>query len=350
MRTKQKLLNMQAQLEHLGVRLETISKLKFNNNQVNTLGIEYQQVLADLDAQQNCNKYVWKGLPNNLTSWLIEQMLYFKGSLCGFIEGGILYILPYAQSQGVNLYGMPNAVKPISYNGAGAEKRDVFKDKKLNINYFGKPDDNAKACLLFDRLPVWSANASPLSRFQLNRVLVEYQADILERVKHNLQNTNKKAVFYCESENQADQLKADLRDQYGSNDPFIVKVKGMDNEGKDGGPLQNGIDSQTQNLFEAWQSINSIRCMCSGISNGGAFEKKERQITGELQGDNVQTDIVLDAGLKMRQLFIQQMKDIYPEYADMLGKITVEINEKSLSYEEADNFNKEDGEEDVNNG
>ena len=331
---KNQMLNMQAQLEFLGKRLAQFSKLKFNENKIQPLGIEYQNVLLDLDAQQNCNKYTWKGFPDYLPNWLIEVMLYYRASLAGFFSGGRLYVLPYAQSQGVNIYGLPNAVHAISYNGAlpnGNEKVEF----NLPISYNGTPAKNAQAVLLYDRIPVYSTNQPPVARAVLNRVLVEYQADILERIKHNLQNTNKKVVFYVDNEKQAEAMKQDLRDQYGSNDPFIVAVKN-DTEEKNGEAWQNGVDSQTQNLFEAWQSINSIRCMCSGITNGGAFEKKERQITGEIQGDNVQTDLVIDAGLKMRRLWLEQMKSVYPEYKDVLDKITVEINEKSLSYEEKD--------------
>ena len=52
----------------------------------------------------------------------------------------------------------------------------------------------------------------------------------------------------------------------------------------------------------------------------------ERKITGELQGDQTQAELILDAGLKMRQLFIDRLKFIYPEYLSILDKITVEIN------------------------
>ena len=336
-KTKAQMLNFQAQLEHLGLRLEQFSKLKFNENRVDTIGLEFNSVLYDLDAQQNCNKYKWNGLPNYLPAWLIEYMLYLCGSLCGFISGGNLYILPYAQNKGINIYGLPNAVQPITFNGAMAGgEPDNFFGKELPINNFGDPNSKAQACILYDRIPVHSSNSSPLGRCSLNRTLIDYQCEILARVKNNLKNLDKKVVFWVDSETQKNQTENDLREAYGTDDPFIVVVRGSNFKDEKGQTLQGDIANETQSLFETWQSINSIRCMCSGIANGGAFEKKERKITGELQGEEAQTEIVIDAGLQMRRLFLEQMKNIYPDYADMLNKITVEINEKTIEYEEKD--------------
>lgn len=331
-RAKQ-MLNFQAQLEHLGKRLETFSKLNFNYNQYEELGTEFGATLRDLDANQVCNRYEWKGLPDYLTGQLIEMMLYNKGSLCGFFTGGNLYVLPYAQTGGINVYGLPNAVQPITYNGSMSGTFEKF-GKALPINNLGKFNSQAKACILYDRFPLYAQGAIPIARSVLNDELIRYQCDLLGRVKNNLRNIDKKVVFYVDSESQKNQMTQDLRQAYGTSDPFIVVVKGRQLPDKDQSQtLQGDIANETQSLFEAWQSINSIRCMCAGITNGGAFEKKERKITGELQGDQTQTELVLDAGLKMRRLWLEQMKSVYPEYADILNAITVEINEKSITYE-----------------
>lgn len=333
-KTKQQMMNFQAQLEFLGKRLETFSRLNFNNTKYETLGIQFRSTLYDLDAQQNCNRYIWEGLPEYLTGQLIEMMLYYRGSLCGFFHGGVLYILPYAQNKGLNVYGQPNAVQPITYNGAMNETVDNF-GEELIVSNLGKLNKNAGACILYDRIPAFSQSASPIGRYALNKDITDYQCDLLERIHNNLRNIDKKVVFYVDSEAQVNQAKQDLRQQYGSNDPFIVKVRDSMNDRKDEpSTLQGDIANETQALFETWQSLNSIRCMCSGITNGGAFEKKERKITGELQGDQTQTELVLDAGLKMRELFLAQMKTIYPQYADILGKIRVKINETSRTTEE----------------
>lgn len=325
-KTKQQMLNFQAQLEHLGKRLETFSRLNFNVDRFENLGIEFRTTLQDLDAQQNCNRYIWEGLPDYLTGQLIETMLYYKGSLCGFFNAGTLYILPYAQNKGINVYGQPNAIQPITYNGAMNQTFNNF-GKELIVSNIGSLNKKAGACILYDRIPAFSQGASPVGRYTLNKELIDYQCDLLARIRNNLRNIDKKVVFRVKNESQANQMRLDLREAYGTSDPFIVVVEDPMQSNDKPDTLQGNISNETQALFETWQSLNSIRCMCSGITNGGAFEKKERKITGELQGDQTQTELVLDAGLKMRELFINQMKVIYPEYAEILGKITVKINE-----------------------
>lgn len=346
---KKQFLTMQAQLEErLGKRLAVLEKYQINvHDDIETLGTEFESTLRDLDAQQCCNRYVWEGLPEYLTGQMIEIMLYTRGSLCGYFNGGVLYIMPYSQTGGLNVYGMPNAVKPITYNGEQTSNTKTM-GLSLPVSSLGALNTNAKACLLFDRLPALGPSSSPIGRSLLNRELVTYQCDLLGRIKNNLRNIDKKMVFYVDSDGQANQMRKDLREAYGTSDPFIVVVRKSSVNDMKGEPMQTGIDVETQSLFETWQSINSIRCMCSGITNGGAFEKKERKITGELQGDQTQTELVLDAGLRMRRLFLEQMKVIYPDKADVLGKIKVSINEQPISYEveETDKGN-EDAEREV---
>lgn len=331
--SKKKLLYQQKQVEDIiAQKIASLKNFTMNVNTIEDMGIEYINTIKDLDLQQNCNRYKWIGLPDYLTSWQIESMLYNRGSLCGYFNGGVLYILPFAQRKGVNAYGLPNAVQPVTYNGADAGQYKDF-GKELIVNNSGKPNSQASAAILYDRIP-FSNQGGIVSRMALNDSLVRYQADLLARIKINIQNANKKIVFWAENEKQAQALRTDLTKMYGTADPYVILIKGT--EMGENAPFQTDIELETQELFEAWQSLNSIRCMVSGVANGGAFEKKERQITGELMGDEVQTDIVLDAGLQMRKLFLNQMRVIYPEYADILNKIRVEINEKSLAYEERD--------------
>lgn len=336
-------LYVQSQIEQaIGKLITSIySGQKMNNNTIPNLGLEYIQTLKDLDVQQNTNKYIWEGLPVYLPGWLIETMLYYRSSLAGWINGGVLRLLPYAQTNGINIYGLPTSVQPISFNGVIQNKGDVKIGKPLLTNFDGSKNNEAKVCILYDRIPTFKQDTF-ISRSILNDCLISYQADILSRIKINLQNSNKRQVFYVDDEKQKLQMQNDLEQAYGSSNPFILVVRDSANQ-INNEPLQKSADElQTQSLFEAWQSINSIRCMVSGIANDGAFEKKERKITGELTGDSVQADLVLNAGLKMRQLWIEEMKIAYPEYSDMLNKIKVRINEETINYDEKNESEFED--------
>lgn len=320
--------SMQKQRDYLAKRVETLTNLAYNGNSIKDVGIEFQTAMKDLDMQQATGMFVWDGLPDNLQSWVIEQMLYYNGSLCGFFQGGTLYILPYAQRDGINVYGLPNAVQPITYNGAMQSDLTQNFGGKLLVNNNGKLTKDASAVLLYDRSPK-NTSGSCLSPDQINDIFTKAQADVLGRIKANLQNSAQKVVFWVDDDNQKRQLTEDLENAYGSSLPFVVAVRGATAfEGREKGnaeTLQGNVQNETQALFEAYQSYNSIRLTLLGIANGGAFEKKERKISAEAENMEQQTKIVAQNRLAMRKLFIEQLKLVYPQYADVLGKINVYI-------------------------
>lgn len=336
--SKSKLLTMQAQLKQAGVDITTLQRRLAQFNSANDFQIDYQNFLnamRDMDAQQNTGRYVWEGLPGNLTSWLIETMLYWRGALVGYITGGTLYILPFAQVGDPNLYGMPYAVNPMSYNGV-TPNQDGDKQKiKLTVNYSGKFDEKAQGVLLFDRVPALGQGTGNISRALINKAFTELQANILTRIINNLDAACLKLVFECDDDKKSQTLDEQITNNLAAGKSYVI-VRSGTLSGRDGTTYQTGVQLETQTLIECWQSVNSIRCSMSGIRNGGAFEKKERAITAELASDEVQSDMVLDSGLAMRKLFIEQLKAQYPDYKD-LTNITVRLNQAAeYSVEDAD--------------
>lgn len=318
--------NMQSNVESMAKQIIALSNIKFNANCAKTVGIDFVQAMEDLDLQQACNRFRWDGLPDNLQSWQIEQMLFYQGVLTGFFKGGVLYVLPFAAKDGVNVVGAPNAVMPVTFNGAMAGDFSDAGFGKMLVASDGSINPNAKCALLYDKIPR-ASNGGALSRWQINKSLREAQADILGRIEQNLQNISQKVVFYVDSEAQQRQMESDLDNAFGSNKPYVIVVRGTTgiDDRKDGQAqtLQGNIQNETQALFEAYQSFNSIRCGLLGIENGGAFEKKERKNLIESDDMSEQTDLVADGGLYMRRLFLAQMKVIYPQYSNILNKIKV---------------------------
>ena len=337
--SKSKLLTMQAQLQQAGVDVSTLQRRLAQVNSAKDFQVDYHKFLTamrDMDAQQNTGRYVWEGLPGNLTSWIIETMLYWRGSLVGYITGGTLYILPYAQVGDPNLLGMPYAVNPMSYNGVTPDKDGGKQKITLTVNYSGKFDKNASGVLLFDRVPALGIGAGNISRALINRAFTELQADILTRILNNLDAACLKLVFECDDEKKSQVLDEQITNNLAAGKSYVI-VRSGTMSGRDGTTYQTGVQLETQTLIECWQSVNSIRCSLSGIRNGGAFEKKERAITAELASDEVQSDMVLDSGLAMRQLFIDQIKAQYPDYKDLLTSIRVRLNQAAeYSIEDAD--------------
>ena len=322
MSKRKKILTYEAQLEEIGIQLEKYKQLyaKLNGERVENLGFNYTPLIDNIGFVQATNRYVWKNLPKNLTSDLIESMLYTKGCLCMYYRGGTLNVLPFvSDSNSLSIYGKFTKITPIAFNG-----KEQKMGYELNVNESGEYDENADAVILYDSQPFY--NGAVVPKMVLLKQINENCSKILNMAMQNITNSNKKLVFQCEDETQAKMLRQDLDDAFGSTDNYIVVNKGVMDDLK---PitLNNDITLVSQSLFESWQSFNNIRCELCGIENNGAFEKKERVITSETRGDVIQSKLALQNGLYMRKLAIKQLIAIYGGRYQEVKKIDVELNE-----------------------
>lgn len=294
------------------------------------VGEDYIAALRQLDITQNCNKYKWTGLPKHLSSWLIELMLYARGSLCGFVYAGELKILPFVSCGKLNEVGLFTKVQPMSYNGSiDTDGDSVLAGIKEIEVYTGRGEKDA-ACILFDNLPYINQSYKCISRFALNDKFVKWQADLLGRIKINIANSTKRILIKVANDAQKRQLEKDLQAAYNTSSPFIIYTDGAPLEA-DGTFLDIKDDLHAQDLIETWQSLNNIRCMLSGIDNNGAFEKRERMITAEQTGNNQQTDVVNDSGLELRKWFLECLKDAYKDNEVVQGLNVEKITNNSYN-------------------
>jgi len=296
---------------------------------------KYRQMLEEQDFIETTSRYKWENLPSEIDGWIIENMLYYKGSLCMYFQGGTLKVLPYANSGNINIYGMPTKINSVSYNG------ESNIDLDLPVNYYGNYNSKGMgAVLLFDRTTRFK-NGKPIPRDQINNVLLDDMAGILARVKNNVLNSDKKIVYYVENEAQKNAFYKTIKSCYDTDDPFIVVVKNsLENGGIQNEPFHTQVDLQAQALIETYQSLNNIRCQVAGINAGEPFLKKERKLNEEMSGNENQTFLTLDNGLEMRKLALKQLASVYPMYKNKIDKIKVSIREK-----EGDEEIKEDSDE-----
>lgn len=327
MRKKQ--LYMQNQLEEQGVKigkleqfiLENGTKITFNIPVKTALGAEYRSFIRDLDIQEFSSRYKWTGLPSYISGWTIENMLYWRSSLVGYFDGDTLKVLPYAQNGDLNIYSMPSKVYPISYTGTNEDGKKL--GIELVINRHGGKDTQANGALLYDRPPFFQGS-KPLCRGLLNDRVIDDQSAQLERLQLNLAASFKKGLFTAEDKGQAESIKRDIKDAYEDNSPFIVVKESMQSALKNG-VFSTDIPNESQQHIETYQSLNNIRKSSMGYCTNGAFQKKERVITSEKDNENSSSYNMIDIGLEMRQLWLQQLREIYPTKSAILDKISVEI-------------------------
>ena len=144
--SKKKGLNSQANLlRQEGVQaLGTLSI----NEKINPIGFyspdreRYKTIWTNYDMNQCVSRYIWKNLPNGLTSWNLERMLYFRGSVAGFKVGGKVYILPFTITGRINPYGLPTHIKPITYNGKAVAGDSDFISKSFELPVDAEGNEN----------------------------------------------------------------------------------------------------------------------------------------------------------------------------------------------------------------
>lgn len=313
-----KILNYEGQLSALTQQLQqTRDRLdRLLGKRVSYVG-DYEPFIRDIDLQQYTSRYKWEGLPEYLPDNIIERLLYYKGNICLFFNGGTFYALPYAFSGKLNTYSYPTAVKPIALNGKS------FGSKELNTYANGQLNKNAECVILTDRIPT-SFNDLCIPRASIQDDIIKLMSDTLVKGNINLVNSLKKGIVAVESEDQVKTIKQDIDKSNEENDPYIVTTKG--NMTKSMEVWNNNIPTDMESYIQFLSAVNNLRCYGLGIKNQGIYEKTERMLVGQLSGVAYQTNLMLETGLTCRRNAIEHLKEIYPQYKDILDKIKVSIN------------------------
>lgn len=320
---KEKLLTEKALLQQYGVEISNIKEYMMSLSSGKgylAKPVDFERSFKTLDLVEVCNRYKWK-LPKYLNQSMIEQMLYYRGSLVGYVFGGTLYVLPYATVGGINYYGFPNKVRSVTFNGEKIDDKSKVEDN-LVVAFNGTQQPDAKAVILYDRTPFF--NQYEVGRYLLNKDICEHEAYIINRGNVALKNGVKKLSVAVENEAQADIVRNDTIKELESDSPVITYTTGATGTM----PLATAFNTgemQLEQLMQYLTSINNLRCSFNGIVNTGTFVKKERNISGELSGNEVQANLVLFDGLFARKRFIEGLKELYPENVDIQA-MDVEIN------------------------
>ena len=290
---------------------------------------KYKLMYTNYDMNQNISKYIWDKLPDGLSSWIVERMIYFRGSIAGFNYLGKVYILPWVMDGSPNIYGLPTNVRPITYNGRSPEdKEDVFflENFVLPVNIKGDFTDKASAVILYDAVP-FSPTGSPISRFTLNQTLISDIADTLARVNINIVVSNKKIGLIVKDPKQADIIRKELEIAFNSDSPFYVLTSELDATSP-----QSSSDFNASDLFNTIKNYDAMRCFMSGIaSKNFGTDKKERLVSGELAGNEEQISLIADLGLQLRQEFC--------ETCNKLWGTEMSVRKRADSYKEETNGN-----------
>lgn len=303
-----------------GIDIKTGKPIRCNNIS-NQLKENIKKLVRIQDEQDAVNRYQWYNLPFDLSSQEVERFLYYRGDLCFFYYEPLdqFLLMPYTLSSGLDLYGRYSFITPVPYADGKADE-EIYKkqnailtDIRLRVLYDipltldGNPGDYA--VLLHDYTPQWSQK-TVISRQLLNDPLNDVIADMIPFLRTSLLNSTG-----------VNGMKVSNADEYSN---VLAASKSVDNAALNSEkwiPITGTIEFQelaatgngnADQFLMAMQSLDNYRLSLYGLQNGGLFEKRQYQNTGEtaLNGGNAVGSALQD-GLSQRQRFCNIVNSVW---------------------------------------
>lgn len=281
---------------------------------------EMKRFLRLQDQQQAMGRFTWSNLPPEIDGNLLERMLYFKGQLAFFYmaETEQFYILPYALSGTIDVYGRYTGITPLPFGGGTTTAEG--KDKPWITGLVRKPiysvlldeevtlkDIKESAILLWDYSKGLSENLVP--RCVMQDALLEVQSDLIPFMRTSLMNNTGVNAMKVADQSEQSNVKAASDSVYLASltgQKYIPVVGGLEFQ-----ELCGNGSAQAQEYLMAYQSIDNIRASGMGLTNGGAYQKQGTILQSESDMNGGNTALILEDGLYQRQMFCTLVNSVF---------------------------------------
>lgn len=275
-----------------------------------TVKTEYTQYLQTLDIIECANRFIWDGLPINLTSQQLEALLYQWGSLCMFEdERGSLCFAPYATTGRLNEYGLLDEITPITLDGkTHMTKRSVL------FRGDPKPAEYEPVAVIVNDYTALTMVSTIVARAVLANATITPQVEAHIQLMCAISVSAKKALALCETEAQKDIIQRQLQALLDPTQPIVAVSSQRNSKGGLELPVEMfalGVNLAIQEYTNAIDYYQRTRRHGNGVPAPDTYTKKERLITSETEDANTGTNIILDDGLRQRQEAIK----LFTEYA-----------------------------------
>lgn len=300
-----------------------------------------KMALRVIDEQDACNRYVWTGLPENITSQELERMLYYKGQLCFFKlkELNQYFFLPYALDGGLDLYGRFNSIHPVPFaNGTDENTNNplatYLAGLKLKCLYGGEidviPEDSC--VLLHDYTKQLSQTI--IARQIINDPLLDSIADCIPFMRTKLiLGTGVKGVRVNDADQESSVLDGSRRLESAalSGEAYVPIVGTLEFQ-----ELAGDSASKSEEYMLAMKSLDNFRLSTYGITNGGLFEKKAHELQTEANVNGSTDALILQDGLEIRKRFCEIANAAFGT------NMMVDINQSSMPMVEDEEYTDEE--------
>ncbi len=276
-------------------------------------------ILSNIDREDYISRYKLENLPDNLhlTSDEIYRMIYFKYSLAVAVYNDYCFVMPYALDGGIDVYGRFKSIKLFPYSSDTKDEtgKDIpaYENKQLEqmlssltfkVIYCEEDlkdlkEGDLKAVIIKDYVSGVNTNGG-IPRYQLNKSLVKLESIFIPYMRTNLKlSTGVKMVGVNDPSEVTDVINSLNRidDAILSGVPFIPVLRRSEFQ-----DIGNEPVAKVQDYFLAMQSVDNFRLTSMGLSNGGLFQKQERETISE------QATNTVNANLRLQQNYEFQKK------------------------------------------
>lgn len=285
-----------------------------------------RKILRITDEQNAINRYEWYNLPDSLTGQLIERILYYRGQAALFYVPEIdrFFFLPYAleapeNSTGIDIYGRYTGITPLTFNGT--YENGKFKDRAFVQGMVKKPvyevaliEDLERDSLFEDGAVLLSdytnqISQTNISRQMLNDPLISAEAEAYPFARTALLASSGIKGMRVNDQSAQDNVKTASRSITRAaltGDPWIPIVGNIEFQ-----DLTSGSVPTSQEYLMYMQSLDNFRLASMGLGSGGILEKNAHMLQDEQNMNGINSSLVYQDGLKLRQRFCDIVNSIW---------------------------------------
>ncbi len=260
--------------------------------------------------------FKYEGLPEGVESWMIEQILFFRGE-AAFFKVGEQYVITPLVRMDWNLYNLTTIASPIPYNGKGPNGSiTLISDEVIISNLKNKYKKNNTKAVFFINNISRQATLKPIVG------LLKFLQNTWVELNYDRKNSRNINVISAGTPKEAKTIKKEMGKVYYNNEPFVVLSNSTQDLIKNITKLNPNNTPRSTSLWDdfvkAKQEINEL----VGIPFDSRPEKKERVITQEVNISQIQTNEILQEMLIFRQRALKEIEKVFNL------KITVSLDEK----------------------
>ena len=284
-----------------------------------------RKIMRIVDEQTAVNRYKWYNLPVGMSSQDLERLLYYKGQLAFFYVENLnqFYLLPYALSGGIDVYGRFNRIHPVPIAMTTANK-DEKRRQEEQARYFSTlnldvlydivleeewdPKHMTDCCvLLHDYTKQLSQTIIP--RSEVNDPLLDVIANCIPYMNTALMNATGVSGVKVSNQDEAAQVEIASKALQSSalTGEKWIPMKGTLNFQD----LSGSNVAKAEEFMLAMQSLDNFRLSLYGLDNGGLFEKKAHILQSEQDMNMGKQSLLLKDGLDIRQRFCNIVNSVW---------------------------------------